>query len=172
MEINLTLATEQDMPIVKNFFVAYFYDMTEFDDNLIINDYGLPMWEPFGLPGPATFDECVWFNWWIRDSCQHYLIRADGQPAGFVIILADKTHLMPDVDYELMDFYVAPKYRRQGIGRKAALAAFELYRGNWQVFQLARNLRAKAFWHGVVADYTDGQYQNLDDGTQQRFTNH
>ncbi len=159
------------MAIVRHFFLAYFYDMTQYDPNLIINDYGLPMWQPFGLPGPATPDTCITFNWWIRDKCEHYIILADGNPAGFVIILADKSQLAPDVAYELMDFYIAPKYRRQKIGQAAALATFGLHQGNWQVFQLELNLPARAFWQAIIKEYTDDNYQNLDNDTQQRFTN-
>ncbi len=172
MEIKLSRANEQEAQIVKNFFVAYFYDMSQYDDNLIINAYGLPMWEPFGLPGPTTFEECVQFNWWIRDKCFLYLIRANENPAGFVIICADKSHLAPEIDYELLDFYIAPKYRRTGIGQQAARAAFDLFQGRWQVFELAKNTPALIFWQKVIADYTGGQYENLDSGTQQRFSNY
>jgi predicted acetyltransferase len=171
MQVTLARAGAAEMHIVRNFFVGYFYDMTQYDPNLIINEHGLPMWEPFGLPGPRTADECAPFNWWIRDDCEHYIIRADSHPVGFVIILRDKNHLLPEIDQELMDFYVAPKYRRQGIGQQAARLAFELYQGMWQVFQLDLNTPARVFWQGVINEYTGGQYENLDNGTQQRFRN-
>lgn len=169
--LKLTLATHETRYIVQNMFVSYFYDLSQYDDQIIINAHGLPMWEPFGLPGPRTADECAPFNWWIRDKCQLYIIEVAGQPAGFVIILADKTELIPEVDIELMDFYIVPKYRRQGLGRQAARAAFGLYHGRWQVFQLERNAAARAFWQAIIKDYTHDQYENLDGGTQQRFNN-
>lgn len=171
MNVTLTRTSVEDVHVVKNMFVAYFYDMSQYDDNLIINDHGLPMWEPFGLPGPRTLGECVLFNWWIRDHCEHYIIRADGRPSGFVIILADKQYLTAGVDYELMDFYVTPKYRRQGVGWQAARAAFALHQGAWQLFELARNTPALLFWHRLLDDYTGGQYEDLDSNTQQRFRN-
>ncbi|MBX0328281.1 GNAT family N-acetyltransferase [Oscillochloris sp. ZM17-4] len=170
-EIRLTRALGADAQIVRNMFVGYFYDMSQYDDNLIINDYGLPMWAPFGLPGPRTAEECVSFNWWIRDRCELYVIRAGGSPAGFVIICADAAHLPDGVEYELMDFYVAPRYRRQGVGRRAARLALDLHRGAWVVYQLARNAPALRFWHALVADYTGGDFTMLDEGTQQRFNN-
>lgn len=170
-EIRLTRALDDDMQIVRNMFLGYFYDMSQYDDNLIINDYGLPMWAPFGLPGPRSADECVRFNWWIRDRCEHYVIRGDGGPAGFVIICADPAHLPEGVEYELMDFYVAPRYRRRGVGRAAARLAFELHHGSWVVYQLARNAPALRFWHELIADYTGGSFTMLDEGTQQRFRN-
>lgn len=171
MKVSLTKASESDLHIVKNFFVGYFYDMSQYDDKLIINEHGLPMWEPFGLPGPVNIEECALFNWWIRDRCEAYIIRADESPAGFIFVCADKTVLAPEIDFELMDFYVAPRYRRNHVGRQAALQTFELHHGAWQVFQLARNAPARVFWQAVIAEYTGGQFQNLDDGTQQRFSN-
>jgi predicted acetyltransferase len=171
MQVTLSLANEKEMSAVKHFFLSYFYDMSQYDDQLIINEAGLPMWKPFGLPGPQTTAEFVTFNWWVRDTCLSYLIRVEGNPAGFVIICPDKKHLPKGVDYELMDFYIAPKYRRQGIGRRAASKVLDLYRGEWVVYQLEKNIPARRFWQAVVAEYTRGQYENLDDGTQQRFTN-
>ena len=171
-EITLIRAqTAEEQHIVRNLFVAYFYDLSQFDDNLIINEYGLPMWLPFGLPGPKTAEECATYNWWIRDKCLLYVIRVDGQPAGFAIVLADRNHLTPEVEYELMDFYIAPRYRRQGVGGQAAQQVFDAHRGNWQLFELDRNEPARRFWQNTLTDYTGGNFTNLDEGTQQRFCN-
>ena len=163
--------TDDQMHVVRNLFVAFFYDLSAYDPNLVINEYGLPTWAPSGLPGPRTLEECAAFNWWIRDRCQPYLIFANGQVAGFLHVCADRDHLPPDVDFELMDFYIAPPFRRKGIGWQAARRAFDAHRGNWQVFELAKNTPALAFWHKRIADYTGNDYQNLDGGTQQRFCN-
>jgi predicted acetyltransferase len=164
-------AEPDEMPIVHHFFVAFFYDLSQYDDNLGINDYGLPLWEPSGRPGPRTPAECVTFNWWIRDRCLPYILRADGNPAGYAMVCADKAHLPEDVDFDLLDFYIAPKYRRHGVGREAARLLFDRHRGAWQVFELARNAPALAFWHRVIDEYTGGHYADLDGGTQQRFSN-
>ena len=173
MNVTLELAEagSDNMRIVHNFFPHYFADMSEFDPNLIINEFGLPMWEPFGLPGPRTPDECVAFNWWIRDQCRCYVVRAEGNPAGFVVVNSGGPHLPPNTDHDVQDFYIAPKYRRQGVGTQAARLAFDLFQGRWAVFQLARNAPAIAFWHKLVADYTRGDFENLENGTLQRFSN-
>lgn len=158
------------MKIVRNMFTAFFYDLSQYDDKLVINAYGLPTWEPAGLPGPRDHEECARLNWWIRGQCEAYVIRVDRNPAGFVHILRDKRHLVQDVDQELLDFYVAPKYRRQGVGREAARQAFDLYTGTWQVYELTLNDPALRFWHSVIDEYTGGQYEDLQGGTLQRFT--
>lgn len=172
--ITLTQAVTDDARrIVQNFFVAYFYDMSQFDPGLLINDYGLPTWADFGLPGPKTWDECAAMNWWIRDTCELWVIWADGKPAGFAVVSVGPTHLPADIktDFELVDFYVAPKYRRQKIGQAAARQIFDGKRGVWTLFELRENAAALAFWHGFLDDYTGGNFEDLDDGTQQRFRN-
>jgi predicted acetyltransferase len=156
--------------IVRNMFTAFFYDLSQYDDNLVINAFGLPTWAPAGLPGPRDHEECARLNWWVRGRCEAYVIRLGEKPAGFVHILRDKRHLAQGVDQELLDFYVAPKYRRQGVGREAARLAFDLYPGTWQVHELARNEPALRFWHLIIEEYTGGNYEDLDNGTQQRFT--
>jgi predicted acetyltransferase len=169
--VALERTTEQTEHIVKNMFVAYFNDTAPYNDECVINAHGLPVADRPGSANPRTYDECVRFNWWIRDRCELYIVRADGTPAGFVIILTDLLHLPPGVDMELMDFYIMPKYRGRDVGRMAARAAFDLHHGCWQVGELARNAPAIRFWHSVINEYTRGQYENLENGTQQRFRN-
>lgn len=169
--VSIVPATPELLYVVTNMFTAYFYDLSRYDEQLVINAHGLPTWAPFGLPGPRTHDECWRHNWWIRGHCIAFLVLVDTAPAGFLHVLADRAHLPPDVDFELLDFWIAPKYRRQGSGRLAARAAFNLHRGRWQVFELARNAPALTFWHAVIGEYTAGDYQDLQGGTEQRFRN-
>ena len=170
--ITLSADDEQSINTVRNFFLAYFYDMTQYDPNLIINAHGLPVWNGFaGYEEVETPSQCVQFNWWIRGKCELLLIRVAGHPAGFAIVLSDPAHLPADTDVELMDFYITPKYRRQGVGKIAARKIFDRQRGRWILFELAKNRPALDFWHGFLETYTEGNFQNLDNGTQQRFDN-
>jgi hypothetical protein len=59
MQVTLSLANEKEMSTIKHFFLSYFYDLSQYDDQLIINESGLPMWKPFGLPGPQTTNESL-----------------------------------------------------------------------------------------------------------------
>jgi predicted acetyltransferase len=171
LNVSLDRATDAaGLRIVRNMFTAFFFDLSQYDDNLVINAHGLPTWKPSGLPGPRTHAECADQNWWIRGSAEAYVIRVDGNPAGFVHVLRARRHLVEGVDQELLDFYVAPKYRRRGVGRAAARMAFDIYPGTWQVYELPRNEPAVRFWHKVIEEYTGGSYEDLDNGAQQRFT--
>lgn len=180
MQITLTHGTPQDRQIAENFMVAFFMDLARYDQHIRINAYGLPIFVPPGEPATAenlgdwarTWAECRRANWWIRDRCTLYVIRVDGVPAGYAAVLADPSYLPdPELDFELLDFYIAPKFRGQGVGRAAARAVFDCHRGHWVVFELETNVPARVFWQRVLDEYTHGQFENRQGGTEQRFRN-
>jgi len=73
------------------------------------------------------------------------------------------------VDFDLLDFFIAHKYRRRGVGREAARQVFARHQGRWEVAELAGNRAAIAFWNRVIGDFTGGQYLRLDEGARQQF---
>ncbi len=171
MLVMLTEETEQTAQALRNMFTVYFSELSQWDDLLELNEWGLPVWVEYGVPMPGTHDECARYNWWIRGDCRRFLIEADGKVAGFVIVNTGPRFLPPDTDFEVLDFFVAHKYRRTGVGQAAARAVFDAFRGRWEVEELVGNRAAVAFWNQVVAGYTGGQYESLDNGARQRFRN-
>jgi predicted acetyltransferase len=171
MTVELIAVTDQTRHILRNLFTVYFSELSQWDELVDLNEHGLPVWTAFGVPQPRTHDECADYNWWVRDDCKQYLIQVEGQPAGFVIINAGPADLPKDVEYDLLDFFIAHKYRRRGVGRQAAHGAFDLFHGRWEVAQLTGNAAAVAFWNGVIREYTGGQYERSDEGARQRFQN-
>ena len=171
MQVEVTEATGEDRQIVRNMFLFYFHDLAQWDEGLAINAYGLPVWKAFGDPTPRTPEEAVTYNWWIRDECRLFLICVDDYPAGFAIINAQAKNLPPNIDVDMLDFFIASKYRRKGIGRIAARSLFDLFPGRWEVAQLADNAAAIGFWHRVIGEYTGGNYETLDESARQRFDN-
>ncbi|MCO5244691.1 MAG: GNAT family N-acetyltransferase [Anaerolineae bacterium] len=172
MNITIDLvSSEAGRQTVRHFFLAFFYDLSRYDPGIVIVESGLPHYVPSGNPAPRTFDEFIESNFWVRGDCVQHIIRVDGLPAGYATVCSDCDHIPPEIDFELLDFYIAPPYRGQGIGRQAARLVFDAHRGAWQVFELATNEPAKAFWRRVIDEYTGGSFENLDGGTQQRFRN-
>ncbi len=171
MQVEVREALGDDRQIVRNMFLFYFHDLAQWADSLAVNAYGLPVETRAEGTTPRTLEEAVTYNWWIRDECKLFVIRADGNPAGFAVVNAQTKNLPADVDVDMLDFFIASKYRRQGIGRVAARFLFDEFRGRWLVEQLAGNAAAIAFWNHVVGEYTNGDYEKLDNGAAQRFDN-
>ena len=55
------------------------------------------------------------------------------------------------------EFFILRRYRRQGIGERAARMLFDHFPGRWTVYTFPQNIAARAFWHGVIGRYTHGQ---------------
>ena len=84
--------------------------------------------------------------YWLEPGRRPYLIRVDGQVAGFALVRALER---PGL-HELAEFYVGQAFRRQGVGRAAAWTLFEGQPGDWQLNVLTGNRNALAFWLRVV----------------------
>lgn len=78
-----------------------------------------------------------------------YLMRVDGELAGFAIVDAECEHA--DSDFNLGYFFIARRFRGRGHGSAAVRQLFRLHRGNWEIYHLAANHPAGAFWQRVLA---------------------
>ena len=167
--MRISTGTEPDELAVRNMLVAYLNELAAWDPELVMNDVGLPVWRDFGLPGPRTGPEAARHNWWIRDDCERLVIREGDAAVGFAIVASPPRHLDVDVDHELVDFYVAPKVRKCGIGRSAARRIIDERVGSWILFTLAGNVGAQAFWRRVLDAPFVRDVVELDDHTEFRF---
>ena len=102
------------------------------------------------------FDEL----WSSHANHKPFLFRVDGKLAGFAIIdLLEKSHITgaPNI-IEMAEFFIMSAYQGKGYGEKAATRLFDMFRGEWEVFQLEKNVRAQAFWRKIIGRYTNGKY--------------
>jgi predicted acetyltransferase len=95
-------------------------------------------------------------DYW-NDGNHAFLIHADGDVAGFCLI--DRHEIAPDIDWNMGQFFVLGPYARHGIGRRAAIQAFDRFPGLWQVTQVFGNDPAIAFWQRVIGDYARGRFE-------------
>jgi predicted acetyltransferase len=82
-------------------------------------------------------------------ACHAHLFQVGGHWAGFALV--DQRVRLPGGQWWMDQFFVMKKYRRAGIGRRAALAVLGQHPGRWQVGQMPDNLPAQAFWRHTVA---------------------
>ena len=59
---------------------------------------------------------------------------------------------------EIGEFFVARKFKRQGIGRESAFHLFDAYPGKWLIRVLEENSGACEFWEKVIREYTLGSF--------------
>jgi len=127
----------------------YSYDFTEFED-VDINEHGY-----FNYPYTDHL--------WTEDSRHPFFIRVDGKLAGFIIVKDNRSQCFNYIDdknaHHINEFFVMKKYRRSGVGRFAAKAVFDKFKGKWEVCQMPNNLPARKFWKAVISEYTQNNYQ-------------
>jgi predicted acetyltransferase len=101
-------------------------------------------------------------DFWTDPKRKHYFIRVDGKLAGFVIV-RDGGEFYLDENAEntrhICEFFVMKKYRLNGVGRFAANAVLDMFKGTWEVCQLQNNIHARKFWKSVISGYTGNNYQ-------------
>jgi predicted acetyltransferase len=106
-----------------------------------------------------------------------FLFRSAGKLAGFALVSPRSYFDGDEGVHDLAEFFVMRRYRRHGLGARAAAAVFDQFNGRWEVRQKRENVAAIAFWRRVIGDYTGGRFEDgeRDDerwrGAVQRFDN-
>jgi predicted acetyltransferase len=74
----------------------------------------------------------------------------------------------------MAEFFVMKKYRRMGVGQKAAEDLFSMFPGTWRLGQMESNTPAQLFWRKIITRFTNSNYQEVRikdwDGPVQEFT--
>ncbi|OGC91828.1 hypothetical protein A3D85_03545 [Candidatus Amesbacteria bacterium RIFCSPHIGHO2_02_FULL_47_9] len=134
--------------LLENLLQLYAYDFSEF--------YG----DEIGESGDYGYDRLLRY-YWDGQNPDPFVIRVDGNVAGFVMV---KRKEFKSVDYHsIAEFFVLKKYRKSGIGTKAAEMAFSKFPGKWYVDVIQANQPARSFWEKVFNSFTGGKYVRSED---------
>ncbi|MET0181678.1 MAG: GNAT family N-acetyltransferase [Caulobacterales bacterium] len=107
--------------------------------------------------------------YWREEGRLPLLIRLDGVLIGFALL----NRVSPSgaaVDYNLAEFFIARKYRRNRLGSAAAEEIFARYPGRWEVAVTQHNLSALVFWQSAIrAHLKEGSLEQISgDGARWR----
>lgn len=89
---------------------------------------------PIASPCP---DGGVTLGWILRDEKKY--------PAGFVIVRKRGEY------WDINEFFIAHKYRRQGVGAEFAATVMQMFPGPWQLRELLTSPWATPFWEHCLA---------------------
>lgn len=151
VEVTLEPVGADRAETLSNLFQLYVHDFTDFwtERRVELGEDGrFPPYPPLA-------------RYWSEPGRGCFLIRADGQVAGFVL-LDREAHSGEAVDWNMGEFFVARHYRREGVGRGAALAAIGSRPGQWELAVARRNRPALAFWRRVAAELATGDVDERD----------
>jgi predicted acetyltransferase len=139
----LQVATQSDAELLSNLLELYIHDVCDVFPNVEFGPDGR-----FGYPKLPLY--------WSDPNRFAYLVRHEGRVAGFVLatrgspVTAD-----PDV-FDVAEFFVLRKYRRRGVGRRAAFLLWKTLPGKWTVRVSEGNRSAVTFWSNTVTEFAHG----------------
>lgn len=143
MKVSLREPSRSDRELIRRMMELYLHDFSEFDGS-DLDEHGL-----------FSYGDLDYF--WFEPTHAAFVLSVDEKLAGFALV--DNEIVREGSERSLTEFFVLRKYRRQGVGRQAAIQVFERLPARWEVRVIAQNLPARDFWRRVLAGYTNGKFQ-------------
>ncbi len=153
--MKVTLVPALSFDFVNNLFQYYIYDMSEYTG-----------WAPFTNGTFAVVDSVTMLSdYWHKAGHYPYLIMAGEEVAGFSLI---RNYPQLVNTYDMGQFFVLRKFKRQGIGEAAFKLSVQAHPGKWLVRVLGDNIAAKSFWNRVIAEVAKGEIRFANEIYKQR----
>jgi predicted acetyltransferase len=142
---SLTPAAEEDRVVIENLAQLYVYDWSEL--------------LPIDVGETGRFAELTLAPYWLDDWRHPFTLRVGDKLAGFALIEERSKLTGQSGVFDMTELFVLRRFRRHGVGHAAAFAAFDLFKGAWEVRQREENAAATTFWRRAISDYTRGNYE-------------
>ncbi|HLZ70037.1 MAG TPA: GNAT family N-acetyltransferase [Dehalococcoidia bacterium] len=156
VSVEVTSAALHEKTVLRHLLELYKYDFSEFTGEDV---------DAHGLFGYRYLD-----HYWTEPARWPFLFKvrpaaagsgAEGRLAGFALV-SDRTILPENAGgFDLAEFFVLRRHRRQGIGVAAAGQLFDRFPGRWEVRALAENTGTVAFWRRAIGACTGGAFQEV-----------
>jgi predicted acetyltransferase len=88
-------------------------------------------------------------QYWSKSGVAPFVIFVDDALAGFAVV--DDEVIQPESQYNMGYFFIARRYRGQGVGRLVASKIFAQFTGDWEIYFYSNNKAASQFWNAVMA---------------------
>ncbi|KTC78182.1 GNAT family N-acetyltransferase [Legionella brunensis] len=146
LKIKLFKAQPNDLAVMQNLARFYVYDMSRYCGFL-------PGWK---CPETGLYECYDLKKYFINESHYPFLIRVNGELAGFVLV--NKISITPNMDWHMDEFFIMAKFQRHGVGQKVARHLWSKFPGTWELLVIPQNERGLNFWRKTIQDFTKNQY--------------
>lgn len=145
MNYELIDAKENGKEIICNLMQLYTYELSFYEDETT----------NFNMKDNGLYSMSKYIDMYFTDNDRYpFILKVNNNLAGFALVRFNEENM-----YEIGEFFVLNKYRRNNAGKFMAKKVFEKYQGNWEVRTLLKNKRAQEFWKNVIKEYTDNNYE-------------
>lgn len=117
---------------LENLMSIYLHDLSEFADDLKINEDG--RFEYDGLD--------LYFK---SEDLTPYFITYQGEVSGFVLFNTGK-YVPKDIDYVVHELFILKNFRNKGVGSAAIRILLDEFKGKYRIVQISTNKTAVNFW--------------------------
>jgi predicted acetyltransferase len=143
-EIVLDVATIADSELLANLLELYIHDLSPAFPNVEL-----------GANGRYGYSKLPLY-WSEPETRFPFLIRCDGRVAGFILVTRGSPASDDPKVFDVAELFVLRRFRRSGVGRRAAMLVWSLLPGDWIVRVSEANQGAIPFWSEVIAEYSLG----------------
>ncbi|MFJ2479488.1 GNAT family N-acetyltransferase [Pseudomonas sp. NPDC087598] len=140
--IELHPAQRDELQTLENLMQFYMYDFSQ--------------WLPLKLAEHGFYSIQPKDDYWRHPATRPFLIRVDGELAGFVTVDND-THI-PGAEHNIGYFFLARRFRGQGVAQFVVSALLSKIPGQWQIFHIDANLPAQRFWARLIPELSGGEF--------------
>lgn len=131
-DIKLLKVDKEKENILKSLMSLYLHDLSEFADDLEVNEKGIYEYEGIEL-------------YFSKVELNPFLIYCNDKIAGFLLLNSGK-YVLKDIDYSIHEIFILKSYRGKGVATSAIKKIFYGYKGKYKVEQLQDNKLALDFW--------------------------
>ena len=136
MQVELAIATADEKTILANLIELYAHDFSE------ISDLQLDSNGRFGYAHLPLY--------WQESNRYPFLIRVNGNLAGFVFVRKGSEVSGDDNVWDLTEFFIVRGYRRRRVGITVAHEVWRKFPGLWEVRVAEKNKVAQDFWGRTI----------------------
>ena len=145
MYLELVTAVKEEEPVLARLLELYAHDLSDVAKLRI------------GADGRFGYD---WLPRYWADAGRHpYLMWVDGELAGFVLVQQGSQVTQEADVWDVAEFFVLRRHRRQSVGMRAAHEVWRRHAGRWEVRVMERNPAALAFWQRAVDAYVGARVE-------------
>jgi predicted acetyltransferase len=138
--IELVPAAPDQEPVLANLLELYAHDFSEF--------YEIEL----GADGRFGYKHLPLY--WRDPNRRPFLVTVDGKLAGLVLVKKGSELSGDETVWDLAEFFVVRRYRRQGIGTYVAHEVWRQVSGLWEVRVMESNQPAHRFWAHAISTFT------------------
>ncbi len=139
-EVRLEAATLQDAELLSNLLELYIHDLSEAFPDIELGADGR-----FGYRRLPLY-------WSDPSNRFPFLVKYGQRVVGFALIMRGSLLIDPDA-FDVAEFFILRRWRRTGLGRRAAHLLWDRLPGRWIVRAALRNAGAVPFWARTISEY-------------------